>query len=133
MATTVGVFSSEQEAERAVEALHDEGFTEEEISLVARDGGDGGQGQGGQMATEGMDDVSDGAAWGGGIGAVGGLLASAGALAIPGIGPILAIGPLASTLTGAVAGGIGGGLLDMGIPEERGRQFEEEVKQGRVL
>lgn len=139
MATTIGVFSSRQEAERAVETLHDEGFTEEEISLLARDDGQDGQsGQsdqsgGGQMAGDGMDDLSDGMAWGGGLGAVGGLLASAGALAIPGIGPILAIGPLASTLTGAVAGSIGGGLLDMGIPEERGRQIEQEVKQGRVL
>lgn len=133
MATTVGVFSSQQEAEQAVEALHQDGFTEEEISLVARDEGQEGQQQGEQMGGEGMDDLSDGMAWGGGVGAVGGLLASAGALAIPGIGPILAIGPLASALTGAVAGGIGGGLIDMGIPEERGQQFEEEVKQGRVL
>lgn len=137
MATTIGVFSSQQEAERAVETLHDEGFTEDEISVIARDQGQGqGQGQGGggqQMSGTGMDDMSDGMAWGGGLGAVGGLLAGAGALAIPGIGPILAVGPLASALTGAVAGGIGGGLLDMGIPEERGQQFEEEVKQGRVL
>lgn len=134
MATTVGVFSSRQEAEQAVETLHEEGFTEDEISLVARDEGEGDSGSdGGQMAGGGMDDISDGAAWGGGIGAVGGLMAGAGALAIPGIGPILAIGPLASALTGAVAGGIGGGLIDMGIPEERGQQFEEDVKQGRVL
>lgn len=135
MATTVGVFSSRQEAEQAVETLHEEGFTEDEISLVARDDGDeqSGAGSGGQMAGDGMDDITDGAAWGGGLGAVGGLMAGAGALAIPGIGPILAIGPLASALTGAVAGGIGGGLIDMGIPEDRGRQFEDEVKQGRVL
>lgn len=134
MATTIGVFSSQQEAERAVETLHDDGFTEEEISLLARDESQGGQQQGGQMADqEGMDDATDGAAWGGGLGAVGGLMASAGALAIPGIGPILAMGPLAATLGGAVAGGIGGGLLDMGIPEERGKQIEEEVRQGRVL
>lgn len=133
MATTIGVFSSQQEAEQAVNSLHDEGFTEDEISVIARDEGEGGD-ESGQMAGDaGMDDTSDGMAWGGGLGAVGGLLASAGALAIPGIGPILAIGPLASTLTGAVAGGIGGGLIDMGIPEEQGQQFEDEVKQGRVL
>lgn len=136
MATTIGVFSSQQEAERAVQTLHDEGFTEDEISVIARDDGQGRDQAGGQGQMSGdnmMDEASDGMAWGTGIGAVGGLLASAGALAIPGIGPILAIGPLASTLTGAVAGGIGGGLLDMGIPEDRGRQFEEDVKQGRLL
>lgn len=134
MATTVGVFSSQQEAERAVETLQDEGFTEDEISVLARDQGEGGQEGGEQMGgAGGMDGLTDGTAWGTGIGAVGGLLASAGALAIPGIGPILAVGPLASTLTGAVAGGLGGGLLDLGIPEDRGRQFEDDLRQGMVL
>lgn len=135
VATTIGVFGSRDEAERAVETLHEEGFTEEEISVIARDdsgqggGGDDGGGEGGM----GMDNIADGTMWGGGLGAIGGLLAGAGALAIPGIGPVLAAGPLAATLSGAVAGGIGGGLLDLGIPEERGRQYEDDVKQGRIL
>jgi len=129
VATTIGVFSSGREAEQAVEALHEEGFTDDEISIVARDDRDGGGGGGGM----GMDNIADGAAWGSGIGALGGLMAGVGALAIPGVGPILAAGPIAATLSGAVAGGIGGGLLDLGIPEDRGRQYEEDVKQGRIL
>lgn len=138
MATTIGVFSSRDQAERAVETLHEEGFTEEEISVIARDdrGGQGGGGDGDASMTGGdmgMDHIADGATWGGGLGALGGLLAGAGALAIPGVGPILAAGPLAATLSGAVAGGIGGGLLDLGIPEERGQQYEDDVKQGRIL
>lgn len=130
VATTIGVFSSGDEAEQAVDTLHDEGFTDDEISIIARDdrGGDGGEG-----GEAGMDSLADGAAWGGGLGALGGLMAGVGALAIPGVGPILAAGPLAATLSGAVAGGIGGGLLDLGIPEQRGRQYEEDVKQGRIL
>lgn len=126
--TTIGVFNSHHQAERAVEALHDEGFTEDEISVIAKDtrGGD-------SQNDGGMDSVADGMAWGGGLGALGGLLAGIGALTIPGIGPIVAAGPLAATLSGAVAGGIGGGLLDMGIPEDRGREYEEDVKQGRIL
>lgn len=138
MATTIGVFESHEQAERAVNKLKQTGFSEQEVSLVAR--GRGGQGkQAGRGDMEAGDegfaggDMSDGAMWGGGIGAVGGLLASAGALAIPGIGPIVAAGPLAAALSGAVAGGVAGGLLDMGIPEDRGRQFEQEVKQGRIL
>ncbi len=131
VATTIGVFDSHGQAERAVEALHDEGFTEEEISVVAKDDRRGNGGNGGDDG--GMDNMADGAAWGSGLGALGGLLAGVGALAIPGIGPIVAAGPLAATLSGAVAGGIGGGLLDMGIPEERGKQYEEDVKQGRIL
>lgn len=131
MATTIGVFGSRDQAERAIETLHEEGFTEDEISVIARDEGGGQDGdEGGGM---GMDSIADGTMWGGGLGAIGGLLAGAGALAIPGVGPILAAGPLAATLSGAVAGGIGGGLLDLGVPEERGQQYEDEVKQGRIL
>src|SRR5690606_26004641 len=72
-------------------------------------------------------------AWGGALGAAGGMLAGAGALAIPGIGPLLAVGPLAATLSGAAAGGLAGGLLELGVDENRGGQYEEEIKQGRVL
>ncbi|HEY8416697.1 MAG TPA: hypothetical protein VIK93_01535 [Limnochordales bacterium] len=138
MATTIGVFDSHDQAERAVRKLRESGFTEKEVSLVARGHGDKGgrRGRGDMEAGDegmGAQNVSDGAAWGGGIGALGGLLAGAGALAIPGIGPIVAAGPLAAALSGAVAGGVAGSLLDMGIPEERGRQLEEEVKQGRLL
>ena len=60
------------------------------------------------------------------------MLAGAGALLIPGVGPIIAAGPLAAFLTGVV-GGAAGGLVDFGIPEERGRYFEERVKKGDIL
>jgi uncharacterized membrane protein len=36
-------------------------------------------------------------------------------------------------LSGAATGGIAGGLVDWGIPEAEGRQYEEDVKQGRIL
>ncbi|HEY8495673.1 MAG TPA: general stress protein [Limnochordales bacterium] len=137
MATTIGVFESRDQAERAVRKLRQTGFSEKEVSLVARGGDKGGRGRGDMEAGDegfaGGQDIGEGVSWGGGIGALGGLLASAGALAIPGIGPIIAAGPLAAALSGAVAGGLAGGLLDMGIPEERGKQYEEDVKQGRVL
>lgn len=135
--TVVGVFTSRPKAEEAVEELRKEGFTENEISIVAKDEGKGreGRGQGNRSGEGAMTgaNVGDGTAWGGALGAGAGLLASAGALAIPGIGPILAAGPLAATLSGAVTGGIAGGLLDWGIPEERGRHFEQRVKRGDVL
>ncbi len=126
MTKIVGVFESRERAREAIEALQEEGFSEEDLSIVARQD----QGQDGGDMTE---DITQGAAWGGGLGALGGILAGAGAIAIPGIGPILAAGPLAAGLTGAVAGGIAGGLIDLGIPEEAGQQFEEDVKQGRLL
>jgi len=77
--------------------------------------------------------VGDGALTGGAIGGIAGLLAGAGALLIPGVGPIIAAGPLAAFLTGIVGGGLVGGLVDFGIPEERGRHYEERVKRGDIL
>jgi len=140
MATVIGVFSSHDEAERCVRQMRAKGFTDDEISLLAKgDGGRQGRGRGrsdmeagGELGGGGQN-IGDGTAWGGALGAAGGLLASAGALTIPGIGPLLAVGPLAASLSGAVAGGIAGGLLDMGVDRQRGQQYEEEIKRGRVL
>lgn len=139
--TVIGVFSNESEAERAVRALRDSGFTEQEISLIAKDrgqgktgGGRGGGGTGKDTQTSMRQDnigdgVTSGAAWGG----LAGLALGAGAIAIPGLGPIVAAGPIAAALTGAATGGLAGGLLDWGIPETRGRQLQEEVRQGKIL
>jgi outer membrane lipoprotein SlyB len=77
--------------------------------------------------------AATGVTTGGVLGGVAGLLAGLGALTIPGLGPIVAAGPIAATLTGAVGGGLVGGLVDMGIPEERSQYFESKVREGRIL
>lgn len=135
MSTVIGVFKEVESAKKAVESLREKGFTENEISIVARNE----QGKtvkrdmeaGGDLGGE--ENIADGTAWGGALGGVAGLLAGVGALAIPGIGPIVAAGPLAGALSGAVTGGVAGGLIDLGIPEERGRQYEQELKKGGIL
>lgn len=130
MSTAIGVFNSRDDAEAAVAALHDKGFTEREISLVAKKGAeDDGDEEEGAMSN----DLTTGAATGGAIGGVAGLLAGVGALAIPGVGPILAAGPLAAGLSGALAGGLAGGLVDWGIPADRGKFYEGKVKSGDTL
>jgi hypothetical protein len=134
----VGVFRSEERAREAINELKRQGFDEREISLIARDNKHGGrqEGAGGgenQGLTMSEQNVGDGALTGGAIGGIAGLLAGAGALLIPGVGPIVAAGPLAAFLTGIVGGGLVGSLVDFGIPEERGRHFEERVKQGDIL
>ena len=128
--TVIGVFTSEQKAEQAVQQLHTSGFSDNEISIVGPDGRKGNR-QGG--AQNGGAGIGDGAAWGAGIGGTAGLLATAGALAIPGFGPILAMGPLAATITAAAGGGIAGALVDFGIPEAQSKQYEKQVKEGRFL
>jgi len=138
--TVVATFDSRDRAERAVNELRNEGFHTNEISVVARD--DRREEDRPQVDTTATgrrtdrmtdQDLSGGTTTGAAVGAGAGLLASAGALAIPGIGPILAAGPLAATLSGAVTGGLAGGLVDFGIPEARGRELENEVRSGRAL
>ena len=126
----IGVFDSKRQAEQAIQALRQQGFTNEEISIVAKKDGKGGGGQGGEYVE---DDITDGALTGGTLGGIGGLILGAGALAIPGVGPIIAAGPIAAALGGAVAGGVAGGLIDWGIPAEVSERYEQEVAQGGVL
>ncbi|GAB6875730.1 DUF1269 domain-containing protein [Thermaerobacter litoralis] len=130
--TVIGSFDSRQQAEAAVEALKARGVKEQEISLVSRREGGAREGRDADPSFTNQS-LSEGTAWGAGIGAGAGLLASAGALAIPGIGPLVAAGPLAATLSGAAAGGLAGGLVDWGIPEAEAREFENKVRQGKTL
>ncbi|MGB9840993.1 general stress protein, partial [Thermovenabulum sp.] len=130
--TVIGVFENKQQAEKAVNALRNSGFDTNEISIVAK-GGKKNNGNNGDEETLEMDTLTDGTATGGVIGGLAGLAIGAGALAIPGIGPLFAAGPIAGLLSGAATGGIAGSLIDWGIPAERGRYYEEEVKKGKML
>ncbi|MEW5921077.1 MAG: general stress protein [Bacillota bacterium] len=130
----IGVFSHEDRAKEAINDLKSQGFGDREISLIAKDKqGEGGERDRGDRFTMERQDLSEGVISGGALGGIAGILAGAGALLIPGVGPIIAAGPLAAFLTGVVGGGIVGGLVDYGIPEERGRYFENRVKQGDIL
>lgn len=137
--TVVGIFRGQERAKEAIDELKSQGFDEKEISLVAKEK----KGESGNITEEedkgfegfsmGQQNLGEGIFAGGALGGITGLLAGAGALLIPGVGPIIAAGPLASFLTGIVGGGLVGGLVDFGIPEERGRHFEERVKRGDIL
>jgi uncharacterized membrane protein len=126
--TVVGIFESERVAKEAIDDLRKAGF-EREISLLAKDQ------KGRESGRNDMETgtISDGVATGGILGGLGGLAVGAGALVIPGLGPLIAAGPIAGLLSGAATGGIAGGLVDWGIPEEEGRQYEEQIKQDKVM
>jgi len=136
--TVVGIFDGQNDAEKALNALKDAGFTPDQVSVVAKD----------TSETKTMVERSDmggaettgagtGALMGGLFGGAAGWLIGIGALAIPGIGPIVAAGALATTLggaaVGAVAGGLIGALVGAGIPEDDARAYETHVKEGRIL
>lgn len=130
--SVICTFNSREAAERAVSDLRSKGY-ENEISVIAKDDKRSQDKNQYDAPKMGGDTVTDGTATGGVIGGLAGLAMGAGALAIPGLGPIIAAGPIAGLLSGAAAGGIAGGLVDFGVPEERGKHFEEKVKQGHVL
>ena len=130
MPKVIGVFDEQSQAEKAVNEIKRQGISDGEISIAAKKD---------SIAQERGDnnyldqDLTTGAGIGGSLGGVAGLMTGVGALAIPGIGPLLAAGPIAAGLTGAAAGGLAGGLVDMGIPEDRGDYYENQVKEGAIL
>lgn len=146
--TVVALFDDFNSANNAVRELLDNGFTRDDMSVVASDAsGDYSRNLNAPRDAD-TSGAAEGAGVGAGIGAVigglGGLLLGLGALTIPGIGPVIAAGPLSAALTGlagagvgAVAGGVTGGLLgalvDMGVPEETAQYYTEGVRRGGTL
>jgi uncharacterized membrane protein len=135
----VGVFTTRQEAEYALNELRDSGFPMDRVSVVAKDvdGRDEVAGVG-NKADEG---AAKGALTGGVLGGLTGLLVGLGALAIPGIGPVMLAGAaataiattLSGTAIGAATGGLIGALIGLGIPEERARVYNDRVARGEYL
>lgn len=133
-------------AERAYNRLRERGYTDQEINIMMSDstrnkyfGKESNvEGEGktsfGNKATEG---AGVGAGIGGAVGAAAGIIAAIGtSLVIPGLGLIIA-GPLAAGLAGAGAGGITGGivgaLVGWGIPEDRAKVYEKDLKEGHIV
>ncbi|MEG6520414.1 hypothetical protein [Desulfotomaculum sp. 1211_IL3151] len=131
MKTITGFFSSKDQAERAIKELRRNGY-DKEISMVAKDDEKMQEGPRTSNFTGG-DGVADGAVGGATIGGLAGLALGVGALAIPGFGPLVAAGPIAAILSGAATGGIAGGLADYGIPAEKGREYENRIREGKML
>lgn len=113
-----------EDARNVVRRLEDEGVPASQISLIGRQ----------QTGDEG---TARGAALGGAAGGAAGLLAGLGLVAIPGIGPVVAVGWLASTLVGASAGVLAGGLIgaltDAGVPENDAGYYAETVRRGGAI
>ncbi|MBI3966440.1 MAG: hypothetical protein HY329_12480 [Chloroflexi bacterium] len=140
MGTVVGVFNTRHAADRAVDGLMQQGFTRNDISVIAR-GREGVSTFDPDYRWDDFDDNDHATASGGAVaGGITGLLVGAGALLIPGVGPIFAAGPLAAgigALMGAVAGaaigGVAGGLIQAGVPEEEARYYEDRFREGGYL
>ena len=143
MTTVVGLFKEIQDANKAVEALKQQGLSDTEMSVLAR--------------KEILDDLEidsqeksnevtmgavAGAASGATFGTFAGLFLGLTAIALPGIGPVISVGALAtilgSTIIGAGVGAAAGGLLlgalvKMGVPETEAHLYSEGVRRGGIL
>jgi hypothetical protein len=135
-----GSFRDRAAVERAYDALLQRGYSKDEINVIMSDdtrkqhfSTDAAPTDLGNKAKEGG---LTGATVGGTIGAIAGVLALAGTLAIPGLGLVLA-GPVAAGLAGlgagAAAGGLVGALIGAGIPEDRAKVYEKDIKAGAIV
>ena len=145
----LGVFKTYQEAERALNELRDDGFTMNQVSIIAKDSNQ--LEQSNRIGDTQVRDLTEttqvdegaktGAATGGAVGGLTGLLVGLGTLAIPGVGPVMLAGAAATAIAtalaggaiGAAAGGLVGGLIGLGIPEDRARFYSDYVERGGYL
>ncbi|HTH55924.1 MAG TPA: hypothetical protein VL728_07740 [Cyclobacteriaceae bacterium] len=137
-----GMFSDRESSENAYQALHDRGYSKEDINLLMSDDTrkkhfQDEEGHETEIGTKAAEGAGKGSAIGGTVGAIAGIVAAIGtSFIIPGLG-ILVAGPLAAGLAGAGAGGITGGvigaLIGSGIPEARAKLYESGIKKGQVV
>jgi hypothetical protein len=143
MKTTVGIFSSRANAERAVERLRSIGISDDRISFLTP--GDMEKKREAVATTDteqpGMGKTLGGVV-GGALGTASGMSlgAAAASLFVPGVGPIIASGIIGAALLGA-GGAIGGaalggeleqGMAD-GLPKDELFFYEDALRQGRSV
>lgn len=131
--TVVGMFNDHSLTEKAINALYDEGFTVEQVSLVTKGGG-----ASDEIPSEAESDhAAGGAGRGIAIGGILGGLIGIGALAIPGIGPVLTAGWITTVLGGAATGGAFGGwigsMATLNVPKNIAREYAEQIADGNFL
>lgn len=138
-------FHDRESAERAYEEVAARGYSRDDIHVVMTDetrdrlypdhkDHDHEMAHKGNKALKG---AGVGGAVGGAIGATAlGIIAAASAVAVPALGIVIA-GPIAGALAGgaagATAGGITGALVGAGIPEDRAKVHEKEIREGGIV
>ncbi len=144
--TVIGIFSSEEDAQTAVEDLETAGYETKDISIMMKNRTSA-ERFANDTGTNVANSAVSGAVTGGVIGGIAGLLIGIGAIAVPGIGALLIGGPIATALgvtgaaattvsgatTGILAGGLIGALMGLGVPREDAAVYEERIKQGGIL
>ena len=140
--TVIALFKNLDDANRALKALNEQGISNSQISVMARENTIEALAHEKELQQEASEGVMAGAIGGASFGLFAGLIAGVGSLFIPGIGPVIAGSTLATLLgssavgagIGAVAGGaLLGGLVKMGISQEDAQIYAEGIKRGGIL
>jgi hypothetical protein len=143
--TVVAVFSDLAEAKEPLRALYQAGFSREDVSLLAPASEEEYEEYVGapppppdqhpEIAQ--AEAMSEGGKVGATLGGITGLILGIVFLAVPGVGPIVVGGPLAAAFVwagaGAAAGGIVGGLGEIGVEAEHASLYEVALRQGGCL
>lgn len=136
---TTEVFKDQESAEKAYQDAIDAGYRPQDINVLMSE--DSRKKYYDSILVKEGSKASTGLGVGGATGAaIGGIVAAIAAvgtsLVIPGLGMVVA-GPLAAGLAGAgagsIAGGLVGALVGWGIPEEKAKIFESEIKSGGIM
>lgn len=133
----IDVYENEEQVIEVVERLKEQGYTTEEISVIAKN-----IKKLPEIAQEVKPSTKDGAIAGaltGGTLGIAGVIAGISAVVIPGLGAVLAAGPIISTIGGAVigantrAGGLKHALMEIGVPDDEAERYSEDVQEGKIL
>jgi len=131
-----GIYSSQLDAENAVNGLKLAGFRNTDISILFPENV-GTKDLALEKSTKAPEGTAAGAGSGALVGGIIGWLAGAGALMIPGLGLFVAAGPIMGLLSGIGAGGVLGGivgaLVGLGTPEYEAKRFEGRIRKGGIL
>ena len=136
-------FRTRDDAEKAYRALETRGYTRDDVNLLMSDDARSKHfnkdhvGAPTDLESKALEGAGAGSAIGGTVGAVVAAIAAIGtSLALPGLGLIIA-GPLAAAFAGAGAGGLAGGLVGAlvgsGIPEDRAKAYETQIREGNIV
>lgn len=137
----VGVFDSGNAAERAYQACLARGYELGQVNVVVSEETrekllQSDHEMKAELGSREAEGGELGGPKGGRVGVLMTVLAAVGAaVAVPAIG--LVVGPLAIALTAAGAAGVAGGLItalgNWGVPEERVRGYEADIRKGAIL
>src|SRR5205814_3437415 len=101
--SVICIANSRLQAEDIVDRLKDDGFSNNDISVLFPDNA-GNRDFAHKKGTKAPEGIATGASSGAVVGGALGWLAGIGSLAIPGLGPFIAAGPLLAMLSGAAVG-----------------------------